>query len=245
MRKITIQIAKGGTGKTTTAVNLAAGLAGRYKILLIDTDTQAQCSKMLGVNPAVGLAELLEGNVKPIDALIEARPNLWLLAGSLGLGAAKRLIARKEFKSEAVLSEALGAYEGLFDFVILDTSPGWDSLSVNVLFYADEILSPVSLEALSVDGFLSFLKSMDPIKKYRDVDIKYVLPTFLDGRVKKSQEILNQLNNYFGDKLCDPIRYSAKLSEAPGHGKTIFEYAPRDRGAVDYTKLTGRVLRNG
>ena len=243
MRKISISLSKGGVAKTTTAVNLAYGLAeAGDRVLLIDSDTQGQCSKMLGIEPGPGLAELIAGELEAQQAIIEARPGgLWLLRGGQGLAASKRLIAQKEFRSEAVLSEALEPYQGYFDYVLLDTSPGWDSLTVNVLFYVDEVLCPVSLEALSVDGFLTFLKSIEPIQKHKKVPIRYVLPTFQDGRVKKSQELLGQLSEHFAERLCEPIRYSARVSEAPAYGQTIFEYAGKDRGAEDYAKLVGRV----
>ena len=247
MRRIAVCLSKGGVAKTTTAVNLAYGLAqaGR-KILLIDTDTQGHCARLLGVTPEGGLAELLEGTARPGELLLEARPNLWLLAGGPRLGETKNLISKRDFGREAALAEALEPFERDFDIGILDTSPGWDVMTVNVLFYANEILCPVSLEALSVDGFLGFLQGIEPILQHRRrsrerFELSYVVPTFMDGRVRKSAEILAQLSGHFGGKLCEPIRYSVRLSEAPAFGQTIFEYAPGDRGAEDYQKLIERV----
>ena len=243
MRKIAISLSKGGVGKTTTAVNLSAGLSNKgYKILLIDTDTQNQSSSNLGIKSEIGLAELIEGKANPPDALIEARRGLFLLSGGRKLGEIKRLIARKDYRPEMTLSEALRPYDNKFGFVILDTAPGWDSLTVNVLFYANEILSPISLEVLTIMGFADFLKSLEPIQKYAEVDINYMLPTFLDHRVKKSEEILDQLKQYYQDKLCMPIRYNVRLSESPRYGQTIFEYSPKSTGAKDYNLLTERVL---
>jgi chromosome partitioning protein len=247
LRRIAVCLSKGGVGKSTTAVNLAFGLARIGKrVLLIDADTQGHCGRLLGMKPEKGLADLLEGDQAPHELIIEARPGLWLLGGGQRLGETKNLIGKKDFGRETALAEALAPYEERFDFAILDTSPGWDVLTVNVLFYATEVLCPVSLEALSVDGFLSFLQGIEPIVQYRRkarerFEIRYVLPTFLDGRVKKSAEILAQLGAHFGGNLCEPIRYSVRLSEAPAFGQTIFEYAPKDRGAVDYGKLIERV----
>jgi chromosome partitioning protein len=246
MRKIAVSLSKGGVGKTTTAVSLASGLArAGYKVLLIDTDTQGQTSKALGLQPVAGLAELISGEVRPEEAVIEAREKLYLLAGGRPLAGLKRLIDRKDYGGERTLAEGLDPLDSTYDYVILDTSPGWDSLTVNVLFYAEEILAPVSMEVLTLAGLLDFQKSIEAIQKYQEgLKLSYILPTFYDRRVRKSEEILQQLQNFYQDKICSPIRYSVRLSEAPGFGQTIYEYAPGSTGAEDYQALVERICKD-
>lgn len=247
MRKIAISLSKGGVGKTTTAVNLSAGLArAGYRVLLIDTDTQGQASRALGVDSEAGLAELISGEASPAEAIQEVRERLYLLAGGRNLAGLKRTIDRKDFGGENTLAEGLEMLDSSYDYAILDTAPGWDSLTVNVLFYADEILAPVSMEILTVSGLLYFQQSIQAIQKYKpQLEIRYVLPTFMDGRVKKSEEILAQLQSVFHEKLCSPIRYSVRLSEAPGFGQTIYEYAPASSGVEDYQALVERISQDG
>ena len=247
MRKIAISLSKGGVGKTTTAVNLSAGLARTgYRVLLIDTDTQGQASRALGVASEAGLAELISGEASPAAAIQEVRERLYLLAGGRNLAGLKRTIDRKGFGGENTLAEGLEMLDSSYDFAMLDTAPGWDSLTVKVLFYVDEILAPVSMEILTVSGLLYFQQSIQAIQKYKpQLEIRYVLPTFMDGRVKKSEEIMAQLQSVFHEKLCSPIRYSVRLSEAPGFGQTIYEYAPASSGVEDYQALVERISKDG
>ncbi|MFN2158732.1 MAG: ParA family protein [Anaerolineales bacterium] len=244
MRRIAIALSKGGVGKTTTAVNLAAGIArAGSTILLIDVDTQGQIARALGENPKAGLADFILGNVDLDEAIHFARPNLGLLAGGRSMSGIKRLIARKDYGGETTLSEVLEPLDDRFDFVLVDSGPGWDVITVNVLFYAYEILAPVSLEVLTLQGLMEFSESVSAIQKYNtNLALKYILPTFYDRRVKKSEEIYNQLKNHFGEFVCQPIRYNVRLSEAPGYGQTIFEYSARSAGAEDYLKLTERII---
>ncbi len=186
MRKIAISLSKGGVGKTTTAVNLADGLARTgFDVLLVDTDTQGQVSYMLGLNPEAGLAEVIGEEIAPEEALVKARERLWILAGGKSLAGIKRIISRKDFGGEQTLTEALNPLSGKFDYVIVDTSPGWDSLTINVLFYVKEVLSPVSLEVLTLKGFLEFSKSLTAIEKYNSEFghriVSRVLPSELEN----------------------------------------------------------------
>ena len=242
-RRIGVSLSKGGVGKTTTAVNLSTGLSvAGFKVLLVDTDTQGQVSFMLGVTPRAGLTELTTKELAAEEVLIQARERLWVLGGGKSLAGLKRLIDRKDFGGELTLSETLAPLESRFDYIIVDTSPGWDPLIVNVLFYVNEVLTPVSLEVMTLQGLVEFLKNLAIIQKYnKDIFLKYVLPTFLDMRVKKSDTIMQKLKELYGQIVCEPIRYNVRLSEAPAYGKSIYEFAPGSSGAKDYRQLVRRI----
>jgi len=246
MRRIAVSLSKGGTGKTSTAISLAHGLAmAGKKVLLVDTDTQGMVAPFLGIRAGAGLAELVSGEAKPEEAVIEARERLWILSGGRGLAGVKRHITRQEIGGERVLQEALDPIVARrYDYLLLDTAPGWDALTIAALFCAHEVLAPVSLEVASLLGLVEFMKSLEHIQKYHHLKLRYIVPTFLDGRVKKSEEILAQLQAFYPGQLCHPIRYSVRLSECPGFGKTIHEYAPGSGASGDYESLTQRIIRD-
>ncbi len=241
MRKIAVANRKGGVGKTTSAVHLAAGLAlaGR-KVLLIDTDAQGHAGRLLGVNSERGLAELMEGQAE--GAICSARPGLDLLAGGRDLAGVNRLIARESIRPEERLSRALAHLDGRYDFAIVDTSPSFSELGTNVLFYCSEAVVPVSMEVLAAEGLLAFAEELVRVQQYHALAVRWVLPTFVDMRTRaKTEQILEGLRGKYGDLVTFPVHYSSALSEASAWGKTIWEYKASDRAAKDYAMIAGAV----
>ncbi len=241
MRRIAFSNAKGGVGKTSSTVSVGAGLAlkGR-RVLIVDMDSQGQVARSLGMKDReAGLADVFEESVALDEAITPARENLDVIPGGRRLAGVKRLLSRREMRAEMALSEVLdGLDERSYDYVLLDTAPSWDILNINCLFYADELLIPVSMEVLALQGLGDFLSAVRDVQKYRDdLKITGVIPTFFDGRVRKSADVLAQLRTHFGEKVTPVVRYNVRLSEAPAYGETIFEYDKRSNGAADYAAL--------
>ncbi len=254
MRKIAVAMAKGGVGKTTTAVNLAHGLASLGKrVLLVDCDTQGQVAKFLGEKPTYGLYEFItecsdDGQPIARNSTIHAsRPNLWILDGGIRLVELKNWLGEQPREiRQTVLAQKLIPREGALDFLIFDCAPGWDVLSVNILMAATEVLCPVALQGPSLQGLKTFFRYLQSAQKLnQDLRLEYILPTMYDRRTRHSHEVLAQLKKHFSRQVCDPIHYNVRLSEAPSGGQTIFEYAARAQGAWDYKNLIERIISNG
>lgn len=245
MRKICVALSKGGVSKSVSSCTLSHGLTLTGKrVLLIDTDDQGQDEFLLGVKPTHGLADVLNGGVSVEDAMHKARDGLFLLSGGRSLAGVKRSIGKKDFGAEQTLSQALKCIEGKFDFVFVDTSPSWDALTINALFYCKEVLTPVSLEILTLNSLVEFSSRLKGVQEFhKELKHSYLVPTFYDGRVKKSSEIMEQLKKHYPDQICDPIRYCVRISESAGFGQTIYEYAPKSSGAKDYQKIVHRILK--
>ena len=243
MRRIAVSLLKGGVAKSETSVHLAHGLAlAGFKVLLVDTDVQSHCAEMLGVKPPAGLAQVIAQVTEPLQALHQARENLWLLAGGNELAGVKMEIARREIAPESVLADALEHFEGGFDFLVMDTAPGWDTLLVNALYASQDVLSPVSMEPMALSGLKRFEERLAIIQKYnQNLKLRWILPTFVDGRVRKTTAILKQLQKRYARIIAPPIKYSARLSEATAFGRTIFEHDPKGIGAQGYRNLVRRV----
>ena len=251
---VTITSGKGGVGKTTTAVNLAHGLASMGKrVLLVDCDTQGQVAKFLGEKPPCGLYEFITERLEDGQCIARnetihpCRENLWILDGGIRLVELKnRLGEQPRDVRQTVLAKKLIPKEGALDFLIFDCAPGWDVLSVNILMAASEVLCPVALQGPSMQGLKTFFRYLQSAQKINhELRLEYILPTMFDRRTRHSHEIFTQLKKYFSRQICDPIHYNVRLSEAPANGQTIFEYDVRAQGAKDHHNLTRRILNNG
>lgn len=242
MRKIAIVGFKGGIGKTTTCVNLGAALALRgHKVLLIDTDTQANVAVALGINNhKKTLADVLNRKTTAQEAIVQARKKLDLLPSDINLFKAQQRMVL-EMAREEIFGEVFAGLTN-YDYQILDCAPSVSLLTVNALAYVDEVFIPVSMEMLalsSVEQFISYLKDIHSILG-KGAEIRLIIPTMYDPRRNVSGRVL-QLLRKMGPRVTEPIWVDTKLSEAPGVGKTIFEYASRSRGAIDYARLTEQV----
>jgi chromosome partitioning protein len=253
MRKLAVAMAKGGVGKTTTAVNLAHGLAlAGHRVLIVDCDTQGQTAKFLGVAPPHGLYEFITGadvQGRPVakkEALFPARENLWLLGGGISLVELKNWLGEQPRDiRQSVLAKALVPRDGALDYLIFDCAPGWDVLSVNILMAATEVLCPVALQGPALEGlktFFGYLMSAQRLNQ--DLQLKYVLPTLYDRRTRHSEEIYNILRRLFRKQICEPIHYNVRLTEAPSSGQSIFEYSRHAAGAMDYNQLVRRITHD-
>ena len=141
------------------------------------------------------------------------------------------------------MAEALEPVRDRYDFVVLDASPGVDAIAVNVLACADEIVAPVALTPAAMAGVLEFERHVERVARHNPaLHLKYFLPTFLDRRTRHSQEMLLSLQERFGERVCPAIRVNVELAESFGLHQTIFEFAPRSRGALDYEAFAELVM---
>lgn len=246
---IAVTQSKGGVGKTTTSVNLAHGLVLRgHKVLLIDADTQNQAVKCLGTTASAGFYEYMVKKANINNAIVQPREHLWVLSGGINLARLKDALTARKGSPSVKYSYLLDRLafrndpKSILDYIIIDTSPGWDILTVNILFAADLAICPVTPDILAIQGFSEFLQNVDAVRRYRQTPFAYrVLPTYLDKRTKKSARIMSMIEAAHRDFLAPPIRVCVKLSECAEHGQTIWEYAPKSSGAVDYTALVDLV----
>lgn len=234
---------KGGTGKTTTAVSVAAGLAlSGKRVLLVDTDAQGNVSVSLGASSERSLYHVLVMGLAIQQAVKPVRENLDLLPSNETLAAAELYLAGRQNRDRVLRERLYNATLG-YDYVVIDCSPSLSLMNQNALVFADSVLVPVACDYLSLVGVRQVIKTIKNVNSllHHPVQIWGVLPTFFDARANICHEAVSTLKEHFGDRCLAPIRAAIKVKEAPAQGQTIFEYAAGVSAAEDYMSVVKRL----
>lgn len=235
-RVIAVTNLKGGIGKTTTVVNVGAGLALKgAHVLLVDVDAQGNLALALGVKPRRTLYEVLVDGARIGDCITSARPNLDLLAGDDTLLTAQPTIARRPDWTR-VLDQVLRPLHKSYDYILVDCGGSLTVLNVNALVASSDVLVPTTVEHLSIKGLELLFKQVVRVKN-STASVRIIVPTMFDPRLRQAGTLLAQLQTNYGALVAPPIRINVRLSEASAEGRTIYEYDPRSRGALDYAQL--------
>jgi chromosome partitioning protein len=232
---------KGGVGKTTSTINLGAGLTMLGKtVLLVDLDPQAHLTYGLGIQAHeldYTVYEVLKGEISAQDAIL-MRDHLEVLPSSLSLSAAEMELSAMAGR-EFLLREALTDLPP-HDFVLLDCPPSLGLLTLNALTAAQEVYIPLQTEFLALQGVSKLVDTVNVVRKRLNpaLTITGIIGTLYDGRKNLNREVVDKIREYFADKLFDTLIHdNVALAEAPSFGQTIFEYRPDCRGAQDYRSL--------
>jgi chromosome partitioning protein len=261
MRKIAVINQKGGVGKTTTVVNIAAALAAMgQKVLAIDIDPQAHMTIHLGHDAEKiekGTYSVLTQSASLDESIIETRPNLFLLPANIHLvGAESELVS--VVGREIILREALAGASQTFDYLLVDCAPSLGLLTLNTLAAVDEVMIPVQPHFLALQGFGKLLQTIELVNKRINTGLKvrWILLCMYDNRLSLSGEVKADIEQFLasargancawaGAKILPvAIRRNIKLAEAPSYGKTIFEYDNGCNGANDY-RNAAEYIHNG
>ena len=247
MKKICIINQKGGVGKTTVTVNLAAGLArAGKKVLLVDLDPQGNLATSLPISEEKkNMYHILVENANPLECIHHVAINLDLIAADERLTKAEILLAGEPAR-EYILSKKMKSVKK-YDYVFIDCPPSLGLLNQNALLYSQEAFIPVSTDTLGIDALEKMEKAIQVLNDVftHDLEIGKIIPTLYDKRTKLARESLAYIQNAYYEKVTGPLRVNSKIKECVKAKRSIFSYAPSSPGATDFRELVRQVLYEG